>query len=38
MLNGAKKTTFDIARISTQEVTFQNSNSDNLTSPKSLLQ
>ena len=33
MLNGAKKTTFDIARISTQEVTFQTSNSDNLTSP-----
>ena len=33
MLNGAKKTTFDIARISTSEVTFQNSNSDNFTSP-----
>ena len=32
MLNGAKKTTFDIARISTQEVTFQISNSDNFIS------
>ena len=32
MLNGAKKTTFDIARISIQEVTFQISNSDNFTS------
>ncbi len=35
MLNGAKKTTFDIARISIQEVTFQISNSDNFTSPNS---
>ena len=32
MLNGAKKTTFDIARISIQEVTFQISNSDYFTS------
>ena len=32
MLNGAKKTTFDIARISIQEVTFQISNSDHFTS------
>jgi len=37
MLNGAKKTTFDIARISIQEVTFQISNSDNFTSSNSLL-
>jgi len=37
MLNGAKKTTFDIARISTPEVTFQNSNSDNFTSSNFLL-
>ena len=34
MLNGAKKTTFDIARISIREVTFQISNSDNSTSSK----
>ena len=32
MLNGAKKTTFDIARISIPEVTFQISNSDYFTS------
>ena len=32
MLNGAKKTTFDIARISIQEVPFQISNSDHFTS------
>ncbi len=37
MLNGAKKTTFDIARISIQEVTLQISNSDNFTSSKFLL-
>ena len=35
MLNGVKKTTFDIARISIQEVTFQISNSDNFTSSNS---
>ena len=32
MLNGTKKTTFDIARISIQEVTFPVSNSDHFTS------
>ena len=32
MLNGAKKTTFDIARISIQKVTLQISNSDHFTS------
>jgi hypothetical protein len=37
MLNGAKKTTFDIARISIQEVTFQISNRHNHTPSKFLL-
>jgi hypothetical protein len=34
MLIGVKKTTFDIARISIQEVTFRISNSDYFTSSK----